>query len=66
MPYSLKIQPQVFAELQEASEFYNKQQPGLGNRFIRTIDKEFKNLQKFPWFQIRYKTIRCKPVKKFP
>lgn len=48
MPWSLKIQPPVYHEIQAASEYYNQQQSGLGHKFTRAIDNEFDSLKKFP------------------
>jgi len=65
--FHLDIETEAFDDIQEAVEYYNRKQPGLGKRFYDTIDKHFSFLKKnYLSFAVRYDDIRCMPVKKFP
>lgn len=65
--YNVKIEPEALADIQQITDWYNQQQPGLGRRFQKTIIKQVDNLNKNPHIHtVRYKQIRCALVKKFP
>ncbi|HTA27592.1 MAG TPA: type II toxin-antitoxin system RelE/ParE family toxin [Bacteroidia bacterium] len=66
MPFAVFIEPRALADIQQAMDYYDTRQSGLGKRFETAIDKHFSILSKNPFFQIRYNGIRCIPVKKFP
>jgi len=50
----------------EIIEWYDKQSKGLGSRFFQALQKGYKIILKNPYFQIRYKDVRCLPLEKFP
>ena len=54
------------SSLQKVIDYYNDQQKGLGKRFAKEVFKSSKQLEKNPYFQIRYDDIRCLPIHKFP
>jgi len=64
--YRIEIHSAVIQDLEKAIHYYEEQQPGLGKRFLKAIDKHFLILSKNPFFQTRYDDVRCLPVKKFP
>ena len=67
MKYKVKIEPQALTDIQEISDWYNNKQAGLGKRLQNTAIKQIDGLCKNPHvYAIRYKEIRCLPVKKFP
>lgn len=53
-------------DIQNAIDFYDEQQPGLGKRFEKVLDDHFITLRNNPFFQIRYDIVRCLPIKSFP
>lgn len=61
-----KVNPQAKIDIQEQIDYYNSQQKGLGKRFHNDVKSTFIAIRKNPLFQIRYKNIRCIPLKKFP
>lgn len=61
-----KINPQAKIDIQEQIHYYNERQKGLGKRFHNDVKSTFKKIQKNPFYQIRYKNIRCLPLNKFP
>lgn len=66
MPYKIKIEPEAQEDIQEAIDWYNEQQKGLGRKFLLELKEFFQHLRISPFFQIRYDEVRCLPLKKFP
>ena len=66
MNFSLVIEPRALLEIQQAIDYYDEQQEGLGERFLNAIEFQFNVLTDKPKFQIRYSNIRCLRVKKYP
>jgi plasmid stabilization system protein ParE len=65
--YKVKIDPEAFTDIQEITDWYNRQQKGLGQKFQKSVVQNINALQKDPQiFAIRYKEIRCMIIKKFP
>lgn len=60
------FQHETLLQLQLAIDYYNHQQRGLGKRFGLAVKNASKQLEKNPFFQVRYDEIRCLPVHKFP
>jgi hypothetical protein len=67
MSFKIKYHPEVFSDIQNAVDWYNAQQFGLGDRFY-TILKEHLNFLKnsASHFAIRYDDVHCMPIRKFP
>lgn len=63
---TIKIEPEAYQDIQEAIDWYNHQQPGLGGRFHMEIKATFNKLKTHPFFQIRYDNVHCFLVKRFP
>jgi plasmid stabilization system protein ParE len=66
MAFKVKIEPEARLDIQEAITWYNKQQKGLGKKFHADLLKHIDSLTKNPHFEIRYDTVHCLPLKKFP
>ena len=66
MAYSLVIDPNAIQDIQQAIDYYDEQQTGLGKRFESALNKRLITLEKNPFFTIRYDQVRCLPMKKFP
>lgn len=66
MAFTLVIDPRAIRDVQEAIDYYDGQQAGLGERFEAALSKHLLTLEKNPLFRIRYDDVRCLPVKKFP
>lgn len=67
----MKVKKQVAEivkqDLKEAAIWYNKGKRGLGNLFLKQIDKEVKQIIKNPLaYEIRYSDIRIAFIKRFP
>jgi len=66
MAFSIYVDPKAIWDIQEAIDYYDEQQPGLGARFEATLNQHLLLLEKNPFFHKRYDDIRCLPLKKFP
>ena len=67
MKFKVVYNPEVFDDLQQAIDWYNEQQPGLGNRFFTTSKKQLNSLKSSALhYAIRYDDIHCMPIKRFP
>ncbi len=66
MPLHIVIAPTALQDLKETSDWYNQQQPGLGNRFLRFADNKFAALAITPGIgSVRFDTVRCTSVNVF-
>lgn len=66
MLYTIVLDPRAIGDIQLAIDYYEEQQPGLGRKFAKELDKHFLVLERNPGFLIRYDDVRCLPLKKFP
>lgn len=67
MKFKVIFHPDFYNDIQEAVQWYNVQQKGLGTRFLLTVKKQLKTLDNSALhYSIRYDDIRCMPIKKFP
>ena len=64
--YSIKIEPEAKIDIQDAIDYYNFKEKGLGKKFYQTVVKSFDTLSQNPFYQIRYNNIRCYYLKPFP
>jgi len=64
--FQILIEDRAFIEIQNAYEFYEGRQEGLGIRFNQEVNNAIDLLKQTPFFQIRYDNFRCYPLKNFP
>jgi plasmid stabilization system protein ParE len=64
--FKIKIEPEAHQDIQEAINWYNQQQSGLGRRFHTEVKASFKKLKIHPFFQVRYDNVHCFILNKFP
>lgn len=61
------IQPEAEFDLQEAFDWYEESNRGLGSEFIRAVDAGLAEIQRNPFAYLTvYKQIRRKLIRKFP
>lgn len=53
-------------DIQEAIDYYDEQQLGLGRKFEAFLNEYLMLLKSNPFYAIRYENVRCLPLKKFP
>jgi hypothetical protein len=67
MPYSIFITPAASDDIAVAIEYYNALSSDLGYRFADLVANYFDRIAAVPTASaIRYKNVRCKPLKRFP
>jgi len=59
--------PEALADIQSAYQWYEDQEAGLGQRFLKHLDSTFELIAAFPWnYPLRTKAYRRGFVDKFP
>ena len=66
MSYKIVIEPRVIIDIQDAVDYYDFKQVGLGSYFFLTLEEHIEVLINNPLFQIRYNDYRGLPIQKFP
>jgi len=66
MAFTTVLDPRAIRDIQQAIDYYEKQQPGLGEQFEDTLNEYLRKLEQNPFFQIRYDNVHCLPLKKYP
>lgn len=66
MTYDIIISSDALQDIQQAINYYDDQQAGLGKKFEMTLNTHFISLKKNPFFQVHYDNIRCLPLRKYP
>lgn len=66
MAFNTVLDPRAIQDIQNAIDYYEEQQPGLGQQFEDTLNHNLHKLEQFPFFQVRYDNIHCLPLKKYP
>lgn len=64
--YFVLLEPEAILDIQEAIDYYDLQQVGLGKKFEKELNEYLLKLEKNPFFSLRYDSIHCLPLKKFP
>jgi plasmid stabilization system protein ParE len=61
------LRPAAEADLQDAYDWYERRQPGLGVEFIGEIDRCISNIVSEPkMYPVVHKSVRQAPVRRFP
>lgn len=66
MKFTVVIDPRAILDIQEAVDYYDSRQEGLGGYFYDTLTEHIETLKHAPFFQIKYKDYHSFPIKKFP
>ena len=66
MIYKVVIEPRAILDIQDAIDYYESKQIGLGEYFYQSVEEHIETLTKNPFFQIRYKDYHGFPIRKFP
>ncbi len=64
--FKIRIEQRALLDMQQAFDYYETQQTGLGVRFNQSVFHSLDVLKRNPFYQVRYDSFRCLPVKKFP
>jgi plasmid stabilization system protein ParE len=66
MNFVVQIEPEAIQDIQDAIDWYEHQQKGLGEKFYHYLDNVLESLGTNPYYQVRYSNIRCLPLQKYP
>lgn len=66
MDFNTIILPSAIKDIQQIIDYYDSVQFGLSEKFYDELNDYILSLQKNPYFQLRYSTVRCLPLKNFP
>ena len=67
MPYEIFITPTAMDDISVAIEYYNALSPDLGYRLADVVGSYFERIAELPTASsVRYKNVRCKPIRRFP
>lgn len=66
VPFNVVVEPAALADIQQAIDYYDDKQPGLGKRFESTIDHVAGLLTDNPYYQVRYDAVKCVLLNKYP
>ena len=66
MRWLVDITPEAKLDIQEAIDWYNDKQKGLGKKFHKEVKNGIARLEENPFYAIKYNQIRCLSVPKFP
>lgn len=66
MKFNLVISPNAQREIDEAFEYYAKFSQSAVIKFDEQLEQVYQYLEKNPFFQVRYKTLRAVPFKSLP
>lgn len=64
--FKIVIDPQAAIDMQNAIDYYDSKQIGLGEKFYHALVEYLESLASNPYYQIRYKKARAITIKSFP
>lgn len=64
--FKVLITASAYNDIQQAIDYYNEKQRGLGKRFHLAVKEAIGVVRRNPFYQIRYDEVRCFSVKHFP
>lgn len=66
MAFSILIDGRAIEDIQEAINYYDEIEPGLGTKFENNLYRRMMVLRENPFFQIRYDNVHCLPMRNYP
>ena len=65
--FKISVDAEALQDIQDATDWYNEQLPGLGSRFQKQVKNQINSLKKNArGYAIRYGDVRFVLIKKFP
>lgn len=61
MAFTTVLDPRALQDVQQAIDYYEDQEPGLGEHFEGFANDCIIELEQNPYFQIRYDEVHCLP-----
>jgi plasmid stabilization system protein ParE len=67
MSTALIVRPAAEADLADARQWYERQRPGQGTRFVLAVHETFARIERMPeGYAVIHKDVRCALVRRFP
>lgn len=66
MALNLIVDSRALQDIQDAIDYYDSVQIGMGDRFEAHLNEYLQTLKSMPYFQTRYGDVHCLPLKSFP
>ena len=64
--YNIRILPRGLNDIKNASQYYEEQKTGLGQKFNIEVKNAVEIIKVYPFFQFRYDDVRCLSLSRFP
>ena len=64
--YNIKLLEKAKRDIKLIEQWYEQQDEGLGELFIKKLLSTINGLQSYPHYQIRYRNVICRSVSSFP
>ena len=65
--YKTSIDQEALQDIQDATDWYNEQLPGLGGHFQKQVKAQIGSLKKnAALYSVRYSDVRCMLITRFP
>ena len=64
--YALKVRDEAQEETEQIKAWYEKQSPGLGDRFVVALETAYRHIQEYPIYQLRKGIYRYAQIEGFP
>ena len=65
--YRLIVRPEAESDLQQAFNWYEKQEIGLGDRLLLSVERSIQSILRNPrMYQVIYKNVRRTLIRRFP
>jgi len=64
--FNIRILKKAHQDIQNISKWYDLMEAGLGQIVKQKVRDSINKLAEFPFFQIRYNDVYCKPLRNFP
>ena len=66
MTYEVRLQPEAILAAARIYRYYEKERKGLGDRFLKALNKCYIDLEKNPNYQVRKSRYRYRSLHRFP
>lgn len=64
--FSVRLEAEVYDDIQEAVLWYEDSSVGLGKKFLLENEEYLEHLSRHPYFKLRYKDLRVVLLSRFP
>lgn len=66
MKFHVVVEPRAVEDIQDAIDYYDSRQIGLGEQFYETLNEHINSLETNPYYQLKYKDYNGCQLKNFP